>query len=271
MIYRRLSEIIKRTCWICFGDEDDDLEAEWTHPCNCKGTSAWVHQACLQRWIDEKQNGVADFAVSCPQCGIEYIIAYPQRGFLMKLLDAGEKVTDALSPYITVTILLGSLYWSAVSYGAVTMVQVLGHNDGWNLIEKSDRLPLVIGLPAIPLILVLYKTVAWEDRCLRWIRQTSHKYSVATPEDRPQRVPAEPTHSTDLSSLSRIICGALALPTIAVTCGNLFYGNYSLSNWQKALMGGATYVILRGAVKMYYKQQQYVQQACRKILNYPVD
>lgn len=190
----------------------------------------------MQRWIDEKQNGVADFAVSCPQCGVEYIIAYPKRGFLVELIDIGEKVADAVSPYVTITILLGSLYWSAVSYGAVTMIQVLGHDDGWNLIENSDRLSLIIGLPTIPLALVLYKTIAWEDRCLRWIRQTSNKYSFTAHEEQPRRIPAEPSRNANLSSFSRMICGALALPTIAVACGNMLYGSYSFSGWQRALM-----------------------------------
>lgn len=39
-----------------------------------------VHQACLQRWVDEKQKGNRTGKVSCPQCNTEYIIILPQMG-----------------------------------------------------------------------------------------------------------------------------------------------------------------------------------------------
>ena len=42
-------------CWVCFGCEQDDPTASWVHPCRCRGTTKWVHQACIQRWVDEKQ------------------------------------------------------------------------------------------------------------------------------------------------------------------------------------------------------------------------
>merc|ERR1712088_1121502 len=48
---------IEKQCWICFASENDDPSAVWTSPCRCRGTSKWVHQACIQRWVDEKQKG----------------------------------------------------------------------------------------------------------------------------------------------------------------------------------------------------------------------
>ena len=39
-----------------------------------------VHQTCLQRWVDEKQQGNAMAPVRCPQCNTEYIILFPQMG-----------------------------------------------------------------------------------------------------------------------------------------------------------------------------------------------
>ena len=65
---------------MCFATEDDDRTARWTRPCRCRGTTKWVHQSCLQRWIDEKQRGNSSTKVSCPQCNTEYIIMYPELG-----------------------------------------------------------------------------------------------------------------------------------------------------------------------------------------------
>lgn len=67
-------------CWVCFGSTDDDKDAEWVQPCKCRGTTKWVHQTCLQRWIDEKQKGNSSAAVSCPACNEEYILVFPPFG-----------------------------------------------------------------------------------------------------------------------------------------------------------------------------------------------
>ncbi len=60
----------ERTCWVCFMADSDRTSADgtkelqWRHPCKCSGSVKWVHDACLQRWIDEKQKG----SVHVPVC-----------------------------------------------------------------------------------------------------------------------------------------------------------------------------------------------------------
>lgn len=70
----------KRYCWVCFATDEDDVTASWVKPCHCRGTTKWVHQGCIQRWVDEKQKGRAGAHVACPQCNTEYIIVYPNMG-----------------------------------------------------------------------------------------------------------------------------------------------------------------------------------------------
>ncbi len=86
-------------CWVCFATDEDDFSACWVSPCRCRGTAKWVHQECLQRWVDEKQQGSSGgdlffffllsifrkifiylVKVACPQCNTEYIIVYPKQG-----------------------------------------------------------------------------------------------------------------------------------------------------------------------------------------------
>ena len=69
-----------RHCWVCFATEREDRVAEWVSPCRCRGCTKWIHQNCLQRWLDEKQKGNGGGAVSCPQCGTEYSIVFPKMG-----------------------------------------------------------------------------------------------------------------------------------------------------------------------------------------------
>lgn len=63
--------------------EDDDVTAEWVKPCRCKGTAKWVHQGCLQRWIDEKQKSNSNMKVTCAQCKVEYLLIFPPSGKLL--------------------------------------------------------------------------------------------------------------------------------------------------------------------------------------------
>lgn len=45
-------------------------------------------------------------------------------GIVMRLLDIIEKYVNKFCPFVAGSILLGSVYWTAVTYGAVTVMQV---------------------------------------------------------------------------------------------------------------------------------------------------
>lgn len=75
-----LFSMFYRSCWVCFATDEDDRTAEWVRPCRCRGSTKWVHQSCLQRWVDEKQRGNSTARVACPQCNAEYLIVFPKLG-----------------------------------------------------------------------------------------------------------------------------------------------------------------------------------------------
>ena len=52
---------------------------------------------------------------------------------------------------------------------------MLGHKEGLNVMEKADPLFLLIGLPTIPVMLILGKMVRWEDFILKLWRKHSEK------------------------------------------------------------------------------------------------
>ena len=223
----------RRNCWVCFASEDDEPKTLWTHPCRCRGTGHWVHQFCLQRWIDEKQAGNSSAPVFCPQCNTKYLIYYPPLGPFLTIVEYWENSINRFCPLATASVLIGSLYWSAVTYGAVTIFQVLGQKTGLRIIEESDPLVLFIGLPTIPLTLILAKMIRWQDYVLRmWRRTTSSmavfKYLFPTGSQECNddfREPAEDPSLVDATSATRIICGALAMPTVAVFCGRILFPN----------------------------------------------
>lgn len=110
-----------RYCWVCFATDEDDTMAAWVQPCKCSGTTKWVHQSCLQRWVDEKQKGNAFKRVNCPQCRTEYIIVFPEMGTFVSILEGIDSLIKRLSPFLAAGVIVGSLYWTAVTYGAVTV------------------------------------------------------------------------------------------------------------------------------------------------------
>ncbi|XP_064599887.1 E3 ubiquitin-protein ligase MARCHF5-like [Liolophura sinensis] len=263
----------RRSCWVCFATEEDDRDLPWTRPCRCRGTTKWVHQCCLQRWIDEKQKGNTTTKVSCPQCNTEYLIVFPTLGPVLYVMDVVDRIIYKMCPFVAGGIFIGSVYWTAVTYGAVTVMQVLGHKEGLNVMERADPLFLLIGLPTIPIMLILGKMVRWEDYILRLWRKHSSKlpllnYLFSEDLSRNVRTPAEVSNVSDPMSATRVLCGALILPTIATIVGKLMYGNVQ-SNFQRTLLGGIAFITIKGVLKVYYKQQQYLRQINRVVLDFP--
>ncbi|KAM4634957.1 E3 ubiquitin-protein ligase MARCHF5 isoform 1-T3 [Polymixia lowei] len=261
-------EVPEKHCWVCFATEREDRVAEWVNPCRCKGCTKWIHQSCLQRWLDEKQKGNSGGAVSCPQCGTEYRIVFPKMGPLVYFLQQVDRALSRASPFAAVGVVIGTVYWSAVTYGAVTVMQVVGHKKGLYVMERADPLFLLMGLPTIPVVLVLGKMIRWEDYLVRlWQRHSSNQQILVPGRPQP-RVPAEGASTGDHLSVSRTLCGALIFPSIASLVGRLLFRRVS-SSLQRTILGGIAFVVIKGALKVYFKQQQYFIHANRQILNYP--
>ncbi|CAF3177982.1 unnamed protein product [Rotaria socialis] len=260
-------------CWVCFATDEDDFSACWVSPCRCRGTAKWVHQECLQRWVDEKQQGSSGVKVACPQCNTEYLIIYPKHGPLVYTLDLIERILNRFCPFLAGGILVGSVYWTAVTYGAVTIMQILGHKEGLSVMEKADPLFLLIGLPTIPIVLILGRMIRWEEAVLKFWRKHSSKLPLMNylfPSERTSylpRVPTERNGNSNPASLTRLICGGLILPTIATIFGKFMFQRVH-SNFQRTLLGGIAFIVLKGTAKIYYKQSQYIREAHREILNY---
>ncbi|XP_045597330.1 E3 ubiquitin-protein ligase MARCHF5 [Procambarus clarkii] len=265
----------KRYCWVCYASDEDDETAPWVKPCKCRGTTKWVHQSCLQRWVDEKQKGNSTVKVNCPQCGVEYFIAFPNMGQLMLFLDRVDAFIYKVCPFVAAGVVVGSIYWTAVTYGAITVMQVVGYQEGMALMEQADPLVLLVGLPTIPIFLILGKMVRWEDKVLRLIRASVQrlpflKYLLpAFRYEEPAGVSTTAVISDPVNA-TRVLCGALSLPTLATIVGRLFFPS-AHDNLTRTLLGGASFLVVKGLFKVYYKQQQHVMQSRRKIIDYPQD
>ncbi|XP_069475164.1 E3 ubiquitin-protein ligase MARCHF5-like isoform X1 [Ambystoma mexicanum] len=263
---------LDRHCWVCFAMESEDRTAEWVSPCRCSGSTKWIHQSCLQRWLDEKQKGSSTGSVNCPQCGTEYRIVFPKLGPLVYFLQQVDRILSKVSPFAAAGIVVGTVYWSAVTYGAVTVMQVVGHKKGLDVMERADPLFLLMGLPTIPIMLVLGKMIRWEDYVLRMWHKYSSKLQALNALllgiGRPlPHMPLESHPQSDHLSMSRTLCGALVFPSIANLVGRMMFRGVN-SSLQRTILGGIAFIAIKGSLKVYYKQQQYNIQSNRRILNY---
>lgn len=268
-----------KSCWVCFATEADDRLAAWVQPCKCIGTTKWVHQSCLQRWVDEKQRGNISRKVLCPQCKAEYILVFPSMGTFVALLDTLEEITHKISPFIAGGVLLGSIYWIAITYGAVTVMQVVGHREGLEMMESADPLVLLVLLPTIPVTLISAKMYNWEDSVLLFLRKYCAKIPAlsyilpfgSVESDRSAIIPGQ-NNNTNTNrhahlSPTRIFCSALLLPTISTLIGKLFFRSIQ-NNLHRTILGGLTYITIKGALKIYHKQMLYIRHSSRIILDY---
>jgi E3 ubiquitin-protein ligase MARCH5 len=60
----------------------------------------------------------------------------------------------------------------------LSISQVVGHKEGLDVMERVDPLFLLIGLPTIPVMLILGKMIRWEDYVLRLWRKYSNKLQI---------------------------------------------------------------------------------------------
>lgn len=72
---------------------------------------------------------------------------------------------------------------------------------------------------------------------------------------------------SDQVSGTRIFCGALLLPTFSAIMGRIFFDSIQ-NNVHRTLIGGLTFIAIKGVLKIYFKQKQFVRKKQRKILDY---
>ncbi|XP_039498831.1 E3 ubiquitin-protein ligase MARCHF5 [Drosophila santomea] len=281
-----------RMCWICLMGDEDQRRRDWVHPCRCRGTNKWVHESCLSRWVDEKEMLFPDVPVTCNQCRTEYIIVTPPLCRFDTMLERLDMCYERLCPSVLVGILAANVYFSAVTYGALTLLELAGYSAGMKLLQEDPSL-LMILLPSVPTLLLLGRMVRWEDCVIRWLRWYNRR---AIPDEHldaaGQPLPGAPLDdgyfdelereypdadgplgaafgTEQLGRASTSFCIALSLPTISLLLGRTLYaGIYENNNVLGILLGGVTYVAVKGLASIFLRQSQYQRRRRRFVMDY---
>ncbi|XP_054262657.1 E3 ubiquitin-protein ligase MARCHF5-like [Macrosteles quadrilineatus] len=260
-----------RTCWICFATDEDGPAFKWVHPCGCKGSGKWVHESCLLLWVDEKKKDFFSAKLACPQCKVEFVIISPKPDVLMKLMQTMDRFVEVVCPISTALASVWMICWSASGYGAFTIMQIFGEEEGLCLLESVEPLILLVLLPCIPTSLIFMKMIPWEHYLLAFLRRRSNlpllKHilpSVVYHNVNGRMVPIEPEGIK--REYTRIFVEALALPTIAKLVGDLLF-HKEKSCLKRCLLGGLTFVTIKGVLSMYNSHRTYVQRSQRRVEN----
>ena len=117
------SEIDDRECRICL--EKEDSENKLISPCNCNGTSKYVHDTCLRRW--RYMNRDNDAFIKCRECNANYVI----------LREVNERVSficydDGVIAYLVFSIIL------IVSFVIVPFNYMNDYNLIVNILDFTD-------------------------------------------------------------------------------------------------------------------------------------
>lgn len=260
----------QRQCWICLGEEGTN----WVRPCKCSGSTQWLHQDCLQNYIDEKQKSNQSLAgLHCPLCKTEYIIVMPSPG-LLHILELYDAILSQSSALGTIVIAFGSIYWCAVSYGAFTVFQIYGPERARATFESFEPMTLLVGLPTIPFLLFLGKLIKWEDQLLKLWKNYHHRIPMlgwltgsADINARPSADKILLNRDTDPNAGVRLFVGALLLPTMSSICGKLFFSSIE-SPIKRTIIGGVVFIAAKGLARVVLRQQQYLRHTRREVLDY---
>jgi E3 ubiquitin-protein ligase MARCH5 len=203
-------------------------------------------------------------------------------GLLADFLEGVDNVIRRSSPFIAAGVFVGSFYWTAVTYGAITIMQVIGHEEGLRVLEDTDHVFLMVALPAIPICLVLGRMIRWEDAILRYLQHRQRKnfrllgLILPVPEDNENNDNNYAENNqmarniSDTLSTTRVLCGALILPSISSVVGRLIFSNVK-NNLHRTLLGGLAFIAVKGMLKIYFKQKQFIRKRQRKIVDYTED
>lgn len=121
------------------------------------------------------------------------------------------------------------------------------------------------------------KLIKWEDQYLRIWRNHYKtlpilKFFFKEPPPETGRESCEKillgreNFQNSISS-ARMICSALLLPSISNLIGNYFFKDVE-SVLNRTLLGGASFILIKGLFKIYLRQSQYIKHSNRKILNF---
>jgi len=269
---RLLSADVNRRCWICYTYEDDEdaPDDELVNPCGCKGSTKWVHQICINQWIDQVQDGNASKDIQCRYCRTFFAYEFPTPSLFYRSLNCIDACYTAFCNTIIEGRMWSMLVFAAMASGATSIFKQQIKELFSLLKENSSSMvqQLVLGIClqlVVPTSLIMLEQhlSSLEDRISRALSSNDSSTNIrAIPPGPP---PGEP-NAEGVDGFHQIIA-ALLFPLVADSVGNVLYSSLISNSFRRYLAGSFTFVICRGILKTVYKRKQLDLQRKRRVKN----
>jgi len=252
LVQRLSSGDANRSCWICLaGDDDEDApDDEWIHPCNCKKSMKWAHVMCLNRWVDEKQNGNAFLPVKCPFCLTPYEFEYPEENSLFKPISFFENAVLFATNNVPAFVILRFCSSAFEIHYFAPELLFLQKAVIWCFSE------LILPVPWTLMLLMDLRVREWEMRVITALVDDN---TVIPRQERTLDI----IQNLDLGDFIRV----RLLPTLAILSGEAVFGDRVESLPLRALAGGLAFALFRAAIRIPYRRNQYQIAASRRVKN----
>jgi len=272
--------IEERMCWICLSnkeyselDNTDQLNLKdyesWIYPCKCRGTQAWVHQACLRRWIDMQQGGDLMKKVKCSQCKYVYHFRKPPAGQIIKIGRRLVECSQTVSMLSTGLTFAGSALYCVSGIGCIIATRVCGQKNIVRVSRQYPKLSFISFTAIVPSLLLSRRMFQWETPVLKLVARltenTKEEYECTV--RRIERTLA-PTFN---SSRPRWFFGAISTPFLGSYIGEKLFSNTENtigSHVLRCLAGSAIFISAKMVLKTLYLYQQNEMHKNSRISNY---
>jgi len=247
-----------RSCWICLAAEDDEdnPEDEWIHPCKCKKSMKWSHKTCLNRWVDEKQNGNAFLPIKCPFCLTLYQFEYPEETAMFRPISYFENVVLSATNNVPAFVVLRFCSSAFEVQHFAPDLLFLQKVVLWCFSE------LILPVPWTLMLLMDLRVHEWE---MAIIRATVDE-DVHIPR---QGRTIDVIEALNLGDFIRV----RLLPSLAILSGEVVFGDKIDNPPMRALAGGLVFAFVRACIRIPYRRNQYQIASSRRVKNLetPVD
>jgi len=250
VLARLASADANRSCWICLAAEEDEdnPDDDWIHPCNCKKSMKWAHKMCLNRWVDEKQNGNAFLPVKCPFCLTPYQFEYPEENSIFRPINFCENAILMATNNVPAFVILRFCSSAFEIHHFAPDLLFAQKAVLWCFSE------LILPVPWTLMLLIDLRVREWEMAIIK----ATLSDDILVPR---QERTIEAIQTLDLGDFIRV----RLLPTLAILSGEAIFGDRIDNLPLRALAGGLAFAFARACVRIPYRRNQYQIASSRRV------
>lgn len=272
-------EELNRFCLICsnmleFESKAKGIKLQWLQPCQCEGAGKYIHETCLTRWVTAHQQEDPYKKVACPNCSTEFLIVNQKLNIFADALEKLELMWLKFTPSYASGIDISMIYIAAFSYGATTVMQIIGYNKAIYLMKSIPSIYLMCSLPLVPVVVsttgILQRSLARRFQELPVI-QRMFPYGTLSDNYNGDELWIAAGVNSSCFVETKVLLTYLYVPTIATIFGKTFFKSVPTTPGCRFILGGLSFLALHAISKIYLQKKRNDRCKQRQIGNWNED